>query len=436
MKNRLSALSIMFALLMVVGVSAYDLSFIGETPANGSQIPVNDGNVFFGIETNDTITSANLWLDGIDQGVMVFVGNQSTMTLDLSGLTDNTTHSWYPILNSIVGPTYYFTVNNIPATPTGLVVFANDETSVMLDWDDNVEGDLLGYRLYRDSVLIADETTLPAGTTMYGDIGLITGTTYVYQVSAVDTVGQESSLSGPVNGVAQDTTPPTAPVITPPSGTTVNYSDVPINIQYTENVSLLVYSGGILIADLGYGDNIDWAVNFSMEQTLFYTFRGCDDYNNCLDTLYVLTYDDGAVVPLNFSIVEGTFWNEPRYFMVVDETQAGGDIVLGIEMYFNNINDIRIRMSDLVGPTTLQVNEDTQPFVFCNANAGGYWDGTGFISYVDDVIDFGEPGLDMCVDNDPSDAVNTTMYVQIPIPESAPSGSYDFSVDFNYNVTA
>jgi len=436
MKNKISALGIIFALLMATGVCAYDLVFIGETPINGSEIPVNDGNVFFGIETNDTITSANLWLDGIDRGVMTYIGNQSTKTLDLSGLLDGTTHGWYPILNSIVGPTYYFTVNNIPATPTGLVVFANDETSVMLDWDGNVEVDLLGYRLYRDSVLIADETTLPAGTTMYGDIGLVTGTTYAYQVSAVDTIGQESSLSGIVNGVAQDTTPPTAPTITPASGSVVNVSDVAVNIQYPENVSLLVYSGGILIADLGDGDNFDWAINFSMQQTLFYVFRGCDEYNNCLNTNYILTYDDGDVVPLNFSIVEGTFWNEPRYFMVVDETQAGGNIVLGIEMYFNNINDIRIRMSDLIGPTTIQVNEDTQPFVFCNANAGGYWDGTGFTSNVDNVIDFGQPGLNQCVDVDPSDAVNTTMYVQIPIPASAPSGNYDFSIDFNYNITA
>jgi len=433
--KKLGVIGVLIALLVASGVSALDIVFVGETPLNDSQLPVNNGNVFFGIETNETITSANLWLNGIDQGSMAFVGNGSTMSLDLSVLTDGSTNYWYPILNSIVGPTYQFTVNNVPATPTGLSVLTNDETSVNLDWNDNIEVDLVGYRLYRDSALIANESDLPLGTSLYADNGLVTGTTYGYQVSAVDNIGQESPLSAVVNGIAQDTTPPVAPVVVPTSGSTVNYTDVPVVITYAENVTLNIYSGGVLMDSLGTSDVFNWAINFSTESTKIYTLTACDAYSNCLDTMYVLTYDDGAVTPLNFSIVEGTFWENPRYFMVIDETQAGGNIVMGIEMFFHNINDIRIRMSDLTGPQTIEINEDSQPFMFCNAAGTGLWDGTGFTYDIDNVIDFGQAGLDACVDTDPSDAVNTTVYVQIPIPDGALSGNYDFSLDFNYNIT-
>lgn len=429
--KKLITISLLVMLMLATGVLSYDIQFINGTPVNNSQLPVNNGNVFFGIETNDTITSANLWIDGIDKGNMAFAGNQSTMSLNLIAMTDGTTHSWYPILNSIVGPTYWFIVNNIPLTPTGLTVVTSNESSVELNWNDNIEGDLAGYKLYRNGLLI-NQTTLLA----YLDSGLITGTSYNYQVSAIDNIGQESALSGIIVGTAQDTTPPTTPAINPSSGSIINYSYVPVQISYTENVTLKIYSGGIMIANLGNGLNFNWAVNFTTEGTAFYKLKACDQYNNCLNTNYILTYDDGTVTPLNFTIIEGTFWISPEYFMVVDQTTAGGDIVLGMNLYYNNINDIRIMMSDLIGTAeTLMVNEETQPFMFCNIDSEGYWDGTGYTYDIDNVVDFGQPGLDYCTDYDASDAVNTTVYVQIPIPTGTKSGDYNFGIDFNYNVT-
>jgi hypothetical protein len=73
---------------------------------------------------------------------------------------------------------------------------------VTLDWADNGEGDLGGYRVYRDGVLIASPTT-----SQWLDTGLSNGVAYAYRVTAVDATGNESAPSATVSA-----TPVAAPV--------------------------------------------------------------------------------------------------------------------------------------------------------------------------------------------------------------------------------
>ncbi len=84
-----------------------------------------------------------------------------------------------------------------PAAPTGLVATAGDG-SVDLDWTDNTEGDLDGYHVYRATGVGGpfsriDPALLSSST--YQDSGLSNGTTYYYQVTAVDLSGNESAPS-------------------------------------------------------------------------------------------------------------------------------------------------------------------------------------------------------------------------------------------------
>ena len=94
-----------------------------------------------------------------------------------------------------------------PAAPTGLVATAGS-LSVGLDWDDNGEGDLAGYQIFRSTVSgdFSDPAIAQIGaTSAYTDTGLTAGTTYYYVVMAEDTSGNLSAASNEASAV------PTAP---------------------------------------------------------------------------------------------------------------------------------------------------------------------------------------------------------------------------------
>lgn len=83
-------------------------------------------------------------------------------------------------------------VDNPPAVPAGLIAVRGNQ-KIFLDWDDNSEGDLAGYNLYRSEidggpylVKANGSTLIPAGTSEYIDTGLTADITYYYVVEAVD----------------------------------------------------------------------------------------------------------------------------------------------------------------------------------------------------------------------------------------------------------
>jgi hypothetical protein len=87
-----------------------------------------------------------------------------------------------------------------PAQPTGLTATAGNG-QVVLDWANNAEGDLGGYRVYRRN---ADGTwpstpLATVSTSAYTDSGLANGTSYTYRVTAYDGAGNESAPSGTVS---------------------------------------------------------------------------------------------------------------------------------------------------------------------------------------------------------------------------------------------
>jgi len=81
-----------------------------------------------------------------------------------------------------------------PAKVTGLTASAASSSQIDLSWDANSESDLSHYKIYRDGTYIAQTTS-----TSFSDTGLAADTTYTYQVSAVDTSGNEGELSDPAS---------------------------------------------------------------------------------------------------------------------------------------------------------------------------------------------------------------------------------------------
>ncbi len=93
---------------------------------------------------------------------------------------------------------------NRPVPPAGLSASAESSSTVSLSWQTNTEEDLAGYKVYRDNTQIAD---VGKTYTVYTDNAVHPGITYIYQVTAYNTSGRESTKSPPVT----ITTPPGTP---------------------------------------------------------------------------------------------------------------------------------------------------------------------------------------------------------------------------------
>jgi fibronectin type 3 domain-containing protein len=107
------------------------------------------------------------------------------------------------------------TDDTAPAAPTGLAAAAGNSL-VSLDWNDNAEGDLDTYTLYRSTTPGSYEDALVSGlsSSSYTDYLVDNDTTYYYTVTASDHHANESSQSADVfatPAASIDTTPPAAP---------------------------------------------------------------------------------------------------------------------------------------------------------------------------------------------------------------------------------
>jgi fibronectin type 3 domain-containing protein len=116
------------------------------------------------------------------------------------------------------------TVDAPPAAPSGLVA-TGSSTGIALNWNDNVEGDLAGYNVYRASsaggAYVKLNTSGLLTSSAYNDTSAPTGATSFYRVTAVDDAGNESAIASTsaLRPASTDTTPPAAPagVATTPS---------------------------------------------------------------------------------------------------------------------------------------------------------------------------------------------------------------------------
>jgi len=126
------------------------------------------------------------------------------------------------VLNGLItqlSSAYAITPPQVPVGLTGLAELGY----VWLRWRTNIAPDVAGYNVYRGSVKINDELVTErthrdrwpgimdsfavdarnaTGVVGYRDRTVTSGQAYAYQVSAVDTLGNESALSVAVNVVA------------------------------------------------------------------------------------------------------------------------------------------------------------------------------------------------------------------------------------------
>jgi len=118
-----------------------------------------------------------------------------------------------------------------PAAPTGLVATPGNG-EVDLDWDDNTEGDLDGYNVYRSLTSSSNYTQINGSlvaTSNYTDSSVTNGVTYYYVVSAVDLGSNESGNSNEASATPVDA-PPVAP-----TGLIATAGDGEVDLEWNDN---------------------------------------------------------------------------------------------------------------------------------------------------------------------------------------------------------
>ncbi|OCT15518.1 hypothetical protein A8709_15700 [Paenibacillus pectinilyticus] len=114
----------------------------------------------------------------------------------------------------------------IPSAPTGLAAVAGD-SQVTLSWAANSETNLTGYNVYQNGVKL---NTTPVSGLTYLRTGLSNGTTYNFQVSAVNTLGNESALSSTITSSPHAPTAPNAP-----TGVTATAGNNQVTLAWSSN---------------------------------------------------------------------------------------------------------------------------------------------------------------------------------------------------------
>jgi len=155
-----------------------------------------------------------------------------THSTTVTGLTDNTTYTYYVRCQDVVGNSNIddlaitFSVltfssdSVIPSTPLN-VISTPAMASIGLVWDASTDNiGVTGYKIFRNSVQIATVTN-----THYTDTSLSPNTAYTYEIAAYDAAANTSLHSGIVNtSTLPDTEAPSVPqslIATPTSNTTV-----------------------------------------------------------------------------------------------------------------------------------------------------------------------------------------------------------------------
>jgi hypothetical protein len=185
----------------------------------GQHIVLNPGGAYVGDGSYCVVSIADpskLLYEGNNAGTAE-TNNSASVRITLSG--NGSTVQTFPGTSCAgVGPESWSNPSppppdtTAPGPPTGLTAAPGDK-QVALDWANNTESDLAGYRVHRKTG--ADPATAIATTTAsaYTDTGLTNGTAYSYHVTAIDSSApaNESAPSAAVS--ATPTAPPPAPTV-------------------------------------------------------------------------------------------------------------------------------------------------------------------------------------------------------------------------------
>ncbi|HET6458538.1 MAG TPA: fibronectin type III domain-containing protein [Nitrosopumilaceae archaeon] len=125
----------------------------------------------------------------------------------------------------------------VPDPPTGLIAIPISPTVVSLSWSPpqhNGSSPIIHYEIESKTATTSYSTLITLGNvTKYNNTGLTTGTTYIYRVSAINSIGTSIPSSEQVATPIKTSTPPKNIPPSPPTGlTATSYSGIQINLSW------------------------------------------------------------------------------------------------------------------------------------------------------------------------------------------------------------
>ena len=152
---------------------------------------LDEGDLYTELEISSTTKTASEVVKEHEERLGEHESESLTPSVTVSGPSSRPVEPTV-VLDNPVGP---------PAAPTGLTL-QSKPLSIFLKWNANTEADLDRYKVYRGTISTQLSTIALADTNQYTDFDVQLNTTYYYRVSAVDRVGNESTLSSLVSGTA------------------------------------------------------------------------------------------------------------------------------------------------------------------------------------------------------------------------------------------
>ncbi len=239
-----------------------------------------------------------------------------------------------------------------PSTPQDLGATAASQTQIDLSWElsNDPESGISYYKIYRDNTQI-DTTT----ATTYSDTGLSSGTSYSYQVSAVNGAGLESARSNAAQATTRsapsDTTPPTILGVTASSPVHVLFSE-PLDQTSAEITANYSISPGITISSATLQGDIRTVIleTSDHQEGIDYTLtvNGVMDLarNPTVDETEIYQYNDGLV----YSKTSASSFNGVDSFVQIPTSgmSAGGGTI-ALSTYAEDLSGSRYIFGHTVG---------------------------------------------------------------------------------------
>jgi len=141
-------------------------------------------------------------------------------TFNDTGLTCGTTYNYSVRATNANGDsapaTATITLACVPNAPSNVVATAVSPTQINISWTDNSDNET-GFRGERNGIIF---DTTAANVTFYNDIGLTCGTTYIYEVRAINVQSSSTAVTTSASTLACPSTPttssPSLPSLPPP----------------------------------------------------------------------------------------------------------------------------------------------------------------------------------------------------------------------------
>jgi fibronectin type 3 domain-containing protein len=188
-----------------------------------------------------------------------------------------------------------------PADPTGLAATPGDAT-VSLDWNDNGEGDLDGYNVYRSTTQGDGYSRLNGpllSSSDYTDNTVSNDTTYYYVVTAVDTSSNESGYSNEASA-------------TPTAGGGVVFSDSFENGEWnglwTEDSQMDWKDSAQRAVDGSYSAEVDGSASDATLTSILIDLQGKTNVTVTFSWLIEKGLDSGEYLAFDVSTNGGSSW--------------------------------------------------------------------------------------------------------------------------------